>query len=109
MAVAIGEDANKSVLAEFTGSMEAVITTRRPQELRKWIRFVSVTSVGIGSQNRHTPSDVSYTGDDWEEMWGNIDIEPESKQSQFISEIKEAGAEDLADDGDSFIDDEIVW
>ncbi|MGN0114756.1 MAG: VWA domain-containing protein [Acutalibacteraceae bacterium] len=51
VAVAIGDDANKDVLAEFTGNKEAVITVHTPEALTKMIRFVSVTASQIGSQS----------------------------------------------------------
>jgi len=51
VAIAIGDEAEKSVLTEFTGTSEAVITTHTPEALKKMIRFVSVTSSKIGSQS----------------------------------------------------------
>jgi uncharacterized protein YegL len=41
-AVAIGDDVNRDVLKEFTGSMEAVLDVRNSVALKKIIRFVSV-------------------------------------------------------------------
>lgn len=52
VAVAIGDDANKDVLAKFTGNIEAVITVHTPEALRKWIRKVSITSSQIGSRSQ---------------------------------------------------------
>ena len=49
--MAIGEDANKAVLAEFTGNKEAVLTVHTPEALTKMIRFVSVTASQIGSKS----------------------------------------------------------
>lgn len=51
VAVAIGEDANKDVLSEFTGNKEAVISVHTPEALTKMIRFVSVTASQIGSKS----------------------------------------------------------
>lgn len=51
VAIAIGDDANKDVLAEFTGNKEAVITVHTPEALTKMIRFVSVTASQIGSKS----------------------------------------------------------
>ena len=42
LAVAIGDDANKNVLAKFTGNIEAVITVHSPEALKKWIRKVEM-------------------------------------------------------------------
>ena len=52
VAVAIGDDAKKDVLAKFTGNIEAVITVHTPEALRKWIRKVSITSSQIGSRSQ---------------------------------------------------------
>ena len=51
IAVAIGDDANKDILTEFTGNREAVVTVHTPEALTKMIRFVSVTSSQIGSKS----------------------------------------------------------
>ena len=39
VAVAIGDDANKTVLADFTGNIESVITVHTPEALKKWIQL----------------------------------------------------------------------
>lgn len=72
VAVAIGDDANKDVLAKFTGNIEAVITVHTPEALKKWIRKVSITSSKIGSK-----SQPANNGD------------PQSKQDAMIDEIKD--------------------
>ena len=51
VAIAIGDDANKDILAEFTGNIEAVITVHDINQLKKIIRVVSVTSSMVGSQS----------------------------------------------------------
>lgn len=51
IAIAIGDDANKDVLAEFTGNIESVITVHDIDQLKKIIRVVSVTSSMVGSQS----------------------------------------------------------
>ena len=72
VAVAIGDDANKEVLAEFTGNTEAVITVHTPEALKKWIRKVSITSSQIGSKSQPASN-------------GQI----KSKQDAMIEEIKD--------------------
>lgn len=52
VAVAIGDDADRNVLEEFTGTPEAVITVHTPEALRKMIRFVTVTSSRVGSRSQ---------------------------------------------------------
>lgn len=72
VAVAIGDDANTDVLAEFTGNPEAVITVHTPEALRKMIRFVSVTSSQIGSKSQPMQN-------------GQV----ESKQDTMIDQLKD--------------------
>lgn len=77
VAVAIGDDANKDVLAKFTGNIEAVITVHTPEALRKWIRKVSITSSQIGSRSQPV-SDGQFP----------------SKQDTMIDEIKDIQQEE---------------
>ena len=81
VALAIGDDANQEVLAEFTGTKEAVITVHTPEALRSWIRFVSVRSSEIGSQSAAAGENGT-----------------ESKQERMLEEIREeAKAEEAFD------------
>ena len=86
VAVAIGEDANKAVLAEFTGNKEAVLTVHTPEALTKMIRFVSGTASQIGSKS----SGVGKGGVD----------EAANKQDEMIDKINEVKAAEPDDDGD---------
>lgn len=99
VAIAIGDDANQSVLADFTGNSEAVITVHSPEALKKWIQFVSVTSSQIGSKSSAagTASESGITSEE--------DIP--SKQDEFIKEIQAQAAD--AADWDSFDDDGVQW
>ena len=90
VAVAIGENANTSVLAEFTGNEESVLSVHNPEMLRKMIRFVSVTSSQIGSQSSAVGS-------------GNID-EVKSKQEEFVEQVHAAYDAGDFDDDDEFIE-----
>jgi uncharacterized protein YegL len=51
VAVAIGDDANKDVLKEFTGSIESVMEVHNAMALKKMIKFVSVRSSQIASKS----------------------------------------------------------
>ena len=51
VAVAIGDDANKKRLAEFTGSMESVLEVHSAAMLRKMIKFVSVRASQVASKS----------------------------------------------------------
>jgi len=72
VAVAIGEDANIDVLKEFTGNIEAVTAVHTPETLLKWIRFVTIESVQIGSKSQPMQD-------------GKI----ESKQETMIEQVKD--------------------
>jgi len=72
VAVAIGEDANVDVLKEFTGNIEAVTAVHTPEALLKWIRFVTVESIQIGSKSQPMQN-------------GQI----ESKQETMIEQMKD--------------------
>lgn len=91
VALAIGSDADKSVLEEFTGSSEAVLETKNPAMLRKMIKFVSVRSAEVASKSANV---------------GGVGVDSiESKQDAFIDELNEfkvevAESADIADDGD---------
>jgi uncharacterized protein YegL len=50
-AIAIGNDANKNVLKEFTGSMESVVEVHNKTMLKEMIKFVAVTSSKVGSKS----------------------------------------------------------
>lgn len=58
IAIAIGDDADKDVLKDFTGSIEAVFPVHNIEALRQIIRVVAVTSSMIGSKSS-TAGDVS--------------------------------------------------
>lgn len=70
IAIAIGDDADKDVLKEFTGSSEAVITVHNIDALKQIIRVVAVTSSQIGSKSS-TAGDIT-------------------KQEQVIKDVQDA-------------------
>ncbi len=86
VAVAIGDDANRDVLQEFTGSSEAVLTVHTPQALAKMIRFVSVTASQIGSKSTGVGK-------------GGVD-EAANKQDEMLQKLTAVQAADPGDDGD---------
>jgi len=51
IAIAIGNDADKKVLSEFTGNPQAVLVSHSPEDLKKLIKIVTLTSSQIGSKN----------------------------------------------------------
>ncbi len=69
IAIAIGNDADKDVLTEFTGHSEAVIEVHNRSALKAIIKFVSVTSSQVNSKS----SGVDDAG----------------KQDKIISQVKD--------------------
>lgn len=60
VAIAIGDDAMKSTLIDFTGNDEAVLTVHNIDELKKIIRMVSVTASRVNSKS----TSVGYNAPD---------------------------------------------
>ncbi len=94
VALAIGDDANTDILAEFTGCKETVLSAHNPEMLRKMIKFVSVTTSQIGSQS-------SAVGG------GSID-EVKSKQENFAEQVNAAYGSGDFDEND-FVEDDTEW
>lgn len=90
VAIAIGDDADKNVLAEFTGSPELVLTAHTPEALKQMIRFVSVTSSKIGSRSSGIGVGGSSVSGGGSGVAGQ-----ESKQAEFAEQVK-----DFKDDND---------
>ena len=73
IAIAIGDDADKEVLATFTGTSESVITVNDKHTLKALIRKVSVRASEFQSHSKQT-SDVETT--------------PEEDSAQIVQEVK---------------------
>jgi len=56
VAVAIGDEANKDMLKEFTGTMEAVLEVHDAVTLKKMIKFVSVRASQVASKSTNAGS-----------------------------------------------------
>lgn len=76
IAVAIGEDANKKILADFTGNSELVLTVHNKDQLKKIIKFVSVTASQVASKSASAGIDGADTKKD--EMLEKIEQHKES-------------------------------
>ena len=85
VAVAIGDDADKNMLEEFTGNCETVLTVHTPEMLRKVIRFVSVTASQVASKSSSVGCDKAD--------------QVTAKQDEFISSLKQSDAMEAVDDG----------
>ena len=73
LAIAIGDDADKDVLKQFTGSSEAVITVHNLDALKKMIRIIAITSSQIGSKSSSSNEST--------------------KQEQVVQEVNQAAAD----------------
>ena len=62
--VAIGYgEADDDILAEFTGNRETVLHTNNPEDLKRMIRFVSITSSMVASRKAAASADESNMDD----------------------------------------------
>lgn len=89
VAVAIGSDANKDVLKEFTGNKESVLTAYTPETMKKMIKFVSVTASQIASKSSNV---VAFEKNE---------IKPDtiiSKQENFNKALSALALEDIDDE-----------
>ena len=62
VSVGYGE-ADDDILAEFTGNKETVLHTGNPEDLRKMIRFVSITSSMVASRKVAGNTDANAPDD----------------------------------------------
>jgi uncharacterized protein YegL len=75
VAVAIGDDANKDVLKEFTGTMEAVLETRNAATLKKMIKFVSVRASQVASKSSNVSDAAADLGDEQKQQELNAHLQ----------------------------------
>jgi uncharacterized protein YegL len=97
VAVAIGEDADKEVLKQFTGTMEAVLEAKNIAMLKRMIKFVSVRASEVASKSVQSEA----LGGAAPEVPADADGELGVKQLDLInqlSDIKEDFAGAAADD-----------
>jgi uncharacterized protein YegL len=74
VALAVGSDADMNVLAEFTGTPEAVVEVHNASQLKKMIKFVSVRASEVAS--RSSNAGIESTG------------EFTAKQADMIDQLK---------------------
>jgi len=91
VAVAIGDDANKDVLKEFTGTMEAVLETHNAATLKKMIKFVSVRVSQIASRSSNVSDGGMDSGDEQKQVELNTNLQ------EFREEIADAPNDDQSD------------
>ncbi len=96
-AIAIGHDADKDMLEQFTGNVEAIFDVTAFQDLSKVIRKLVVTASMVQSQT------TSMTNADGESDTSNLTFDQVEAQKEQISQLKESvdasiNDADLADD-----------
>jgi uncharacterized protein YegL len=74
VAIAIGDDANKDMLKEFTGSMEAVLEVHNAAMLKKMIKFVSIRASQVASKSSNTGDSGAYAGDEQKQQELNVNL-----------------------------------
>ncbi len=82
VAIAVGDDANQGILAEFTGNKEAVLTVHNKEQLKQIIRFVSVTASQVASSHASVGQDA-----------------PETKQEELQEKLNDAVENDATFQG----------
>ena len=73
VAISIGDDGNKDILVDFTGTKEAVYTVHNREQLKKIIRFVSVTASQVASSHSSVGKEA-----------------PTTKQEEFVDKMNDA-------------------
>jgi len=91
VAIAIGDDANKDVLKEFTGTMEAVLESHNAATLKKMIKFVSVRASQVASKSSNVNDTSNDLGDEQKQQELNANLH------EFTQEIAAAPDNDQSD------------
>lgn len=94
IAIAIGEDADKNVLATFTGTPESVIAVNDKHTLKALIRKVSVRASEFQSHSKQT-SDVETT--------------PEEDSANIVKEVKDEISQEAGANGNSIKVNDSGW
>ncbi len=100
IAIAIGDDADRDVLKDFTGNSEAVITVHNIDALKQIIRVVAVTSSQIGSKSSSADELTKQ-----EQVVGDV-----KKEAENINGAETSSSGDIASptgtlDSSSYVDD----
>lgn len=94
IAIAIGEDADKTVLATFTGTPESVIAVNDNHTLKALIRKVSVRASEFQSHSKQA-SDIETT--------------PEEDSAKIVQDVKTEISQEANTDGGSIKVDDSGW
>jgi uncharacterized protein YegL len=97
VAIAIGDDCNKSTLIDFTGNEEAVLTVHNIDELKKIIRMVSVTASRVNSKSTSVGKDAPNKATETvNTIQNDIANDPTLKGIDVGSSTANAGTDDWA-------------
>ena len=94
IAIAIGDDADRGVLATFTGTPESVITVKDKHTLKALIRKVSVRASEFQSHSKQA-SDVETT--------------PEEDSAKIVQAVTDELAQEAGDNGNPIPVDDSGW
>lgn len=94
IAIAIGDDADKTVLATFTGTSESVITVRDKHTLKALIRKVSVRASEFQSHSKQA---------------SDVDTTPEEDSAKIVEEVKNEIAQESGAPGNPIKVDDSGW
>ena len=92
IAIAIGDDANKDVLKEFTGNKETVLEVHNSAMLMKMIKFVSVTASRVASKSSNAVDPSQGATDNQaktDEMIENIQDFKEEQEEDPDANVRE--------------------
>lgn len=99
VAIAIGDDANQDLLAEFTGNKEAVLTVHTKEQLKKIIHFVSVTASQVASKTSSVGKDAAETKQEEtvEKIKDNIESNPALDGIDIGTDVPKDGSSEWGD------------
>ena len=80
VAFAVGSDADKELLAEFTGDKETVVQVMNGEALARLIKFITIKSSMIGSKSTMNAEGKEISDEEADEM----------KKKQLVTEIQNA-------------------
>lgn len=103
IAIAIGDDADKDVLKELVGNIEAVVTANDLDTLKSLIVAVSASASMLASQSRMTGDEAdgaSILGDAMNNVEGDAEVEESTNTNNTTAPSVDSG------DGDDWSDDD---
>ncbi len=100
IAIAIGDDANKDILKEFTNNSELVISVDKTSQLKKVVRFVAVTSSQIASSSASVSSGSNAPVDLSDVSSATAEKQIAESISNMLSEENNTGYDLFSDDNE---------